>query len=292
VSHSFVSFESPFSGRIFNLLKAQDSLLFVLGVEIAQTASVRRWQEPWIATLFSRRKEMSMLHTKMTLLLGVGVLALLPAAKASEWNQRTVFTFSGPVEIPGQVLPAGTYVFKLADSPSNRHIVQVFNKEENHVFGTFLAIPDYRLHPSDQTIVKFAERPAGSPEAIKGWFYPGRNYGHEFVYPKSEAVVLAQTNHTPVPFMPSELTQTTTLPDIALDAPEIVAMEAAPLKAERPTGEEAELSDVFVVSELIAPVELPEVLPSTATSMPVVGLIGLMSLGIAVVLRASASKAK
>jgi hypothetical protein len=235
---------------------------------------------------------MSIFHTKMMLLVGVGVLALLPTAKASEWNQKTVFTFSGPVEIPGQILPAGTYVFKLADSHSNRHIVQVFNKDENHVFGTFLAIPDYRLHPSDKTIIKFAERPTGSPEAIKGWFYPGRNYGHEFVYPKSEAVVLAQANHTPVPFMPTELTQTTTMPDIALDAPEIVAMDAAPLKAERPTGEEVELSEVFVVSELNAPAELPEVLPSTATSMPVIGLIGLMSLVVAVALRANAAKAK
>jgi hypothetical protein len=235
---------------------------------------------------------MSMFNTKMMLLVGVGVLALLPGARASEWNQKTVFTFSGPVEIPGQILPAGTYVFKLADSQSNRHIVQVFNKDENHVFGTFLAIPDYHLHPSDKTIIKFAERPAGSPEAIKGWFYPGRNYGHEFVYPKSEAVVLAQANHTPVPFMPTELAASTMEPDTDLDGPEVAALDMAPLKAEGPTGEEVELADVFVISELKAPAELPAALPSTATSMPLVGLIGLLSLGVAVALHAAAAKAK
>src|SRR5271154_275632 len=101
---------------------------------------------------------MSKLQTKMMLLVGLGVLALSPGARADEWNQKTVFTFSGPVEIPGQILPAGTYVFKLANSQSNRHIVQVFNKSENHIFGTFLAIPDYRLRPSDKPIIKFEER--------------------------------------------------------------------------------------------------------------------------------------
>jgi hypothetical protein len=235
---------------------------------------------------------MSMFKTKMMLLVGLGVLALTPGAKASEWNQKTVFTFSGPVEIPGQVLPAGTYVFKLADSQSNRHIVQVFNKEENHVFGTFLAIPDYHMRPSDKTIVKFAERPAGSPEAIKAWFYPGRNYGHEFVYPKAEALVLAKTNHTPVPAMPTELAPSTTNPLATIEGPEVLAMEAAPLKAEEPTGEEVELEDAFVVSELNAPAQLPETLPSTATPMPLIGIIGLLSLGTAVTLRLVAAKAK
>src|SRR5579864_3801663 len=99
---------------------------------------------------------------------------------ASEMNQKTVFTFSNPVEMPGTVLPAGTYVFKLMDSPSDRHIVQVFNKDESQIFGTFLAIPDYRLKPSSDTALSFEERAAGAPEAIKEWFYPGRNYGHEF----------------------------------------------------------------------------------------------------------------
>src|SRR5580692_2363451 len=99
------------------------------------------------------------------LLLGMAALAVLPGAKADEWNQKTVFTFSGAVEIPGQVLPAGTYVFKLHNSPSNRHIVQVFNQEENHVFGTFLAIPDYRLNPASEPIIHFHEREAGAPQA-------------------------------------------------------------------------------------------------------------------------------
>ena len=63
--------------------------------------------------------------------LSLVALAFLPSAKADEWNKKTVVTFNEPVEVPGvgaQILPAGTYVFKLLDSPSDRHIVQIFNQ--------------------------------------------------------------------------------------------------------------------------------------------------------------------
>src|SRR5580704_12465665 len=92
-------------------------------------------------------------------LLSVTILAsTLQVARADEWDQRTVFTFNVPVEIPGQVILPGTYVFKLADSSSDRNIVQVFNKDESHLIGTFLAIPDYRLKPADKPIITFEER--------------------------------------------------------------------------------------------------------------------------------------
>ena len=236
---------------------------------------------------------LSKLKILVTLVVGLGALSLLHTAKADEWNQKTVFTFSGPVEIPGQILPAGTYVFKLANSQANRHIVQVFNEAEDHVLGTFLAIPDYHLRPSSQPIIKFIERTSGSPDAIKAWFYPGRHYGHEFVYPKTEAIALAIANNTPVPAMPAELTLDTTKRDVAMDAPEILALNAAPLKAEKPTGEEVELSEVFVTAEPPTPVsELPETLPATATSMPLVVLIGLASFGTAFSLRLVAARTK
>jgi hypothetical protein len=238
---------------------------------------------------------MNMIVAKVMLLAGIGVMVFSPGAKASEWNQKTVITFSSPVEILGQILPAGTYVFKLADSPVNRHIVQVFNKDENHVFGTFLAIPDYHLRPAEQTIVKFHERAAGSPQAIKAWFYPGRNYGHEFVYPNPEALALARANDTPVPLMPAELTADTSNTSATLDGPEVKALEAAPLKAEKPNGEEAEVADVFAVSDTHASTphaELPENLPATGSVLPLIGLIGLLSLGGAASLRFAATKSK
>ena len=117
-----------------------------------------------------------------------------PSARADDWNRKTVITFSGPVEIPGVhlagwgVLPAGTYVFKILDSQSDRHIVQIFSQDELTVYATILAIPNYRLKATDKTVITFRERPAGQPEALRAWFYPGRNWGEEFVYPKAKAI--------------------------------------------------------------------------------------------------------
>jgi len=205
----------------------------------------------------------------------VGLLgSMLPQAKADEWDQTTIFTFSGPVEIPGQVLSAGTYVFKLADSQSDRNIVQVFNKDQNHLYGTFLTIPDYRLKPAGKPIITFDERPTGSPEAVRAWFYPGENYGHEFVYPKAKAVQLAKANNTPVPSMPNELADQTTKPATTMQEPHVVELKQAPLKAQQPTEEEVEIAEVFVAQ--LEP--LPESLPTTASSLPLIGLLGVLSL--------------
>src|SRR5580693_10695648 len=166
----------------------------------------------------------------------LGVLfGMVVRANADTWDQKTIFTFSGPVEIPGQVLDAGTYVFKLADSGSDRNIVQVFNKNENSLYGTFLTVPDYRLKPAGKTIITFDERPSGSPEAVKAWFYPGENFGHDFVYPKPKAVALAKANNAPVPSMPAELAPNTTMPAETVQAPHVVAMKTTPLKAQQPT---------------------------------------------------------
>src|SRR5450432_1565784 len=130
---------------------------------------------------------MNKTRTILILLVGLAFVSVMaPRATADESDQRTIFTFSGPVEIPGQVLQAGTYVFKLADSQSDRDIVQVLSKDEKHVYGTFLAIPDHRLRPAGKAIITFDESAGGSPEAVKAWFYPGDNYGDQFVYPKTK----------------------------------------------------------------------------------------------------------
>jgi len=201
-------------------------------------------------------------------------------------GSETVFTFNGPVEIPGQVLQPGTYVFKVMDSQSDRNIVQVFNKSENHLFGTFLTIPDYRLKAKGKTVITFEERAAGAPEAVKAWFYPGDNYGHEFVYPKVKALELAKANNQPVASMPTELAPSTTMPATTMQEPHVIAMKQAPLKAQQPTEEEVEVSEAFLIS---AP-ELPPRLPKTASSLPLVALIGLLALGSGLVLRYAAAR--
>jgi hypothetical protein len=166
-------------------------------------------------------------------LMCAGSLAvILPRAKADAWNQKTIFTFSGPVQIPGQDLPAGTYVFKLVDtSGADRDIVEVLNRKETHVYGTFITIPDYHLKPSGKTILSFDERPAGTPEAVRAWFYPGDNFGHEFVYPRARARELARVNHLAVASMP--------------DGSDVAAMKHVTLKAQKPTGEEVDIQQEF-----------------------------------------------
>ena len=107
---------------------------------------------------------------------------LAPGARADEWNKKTIVTFSDSVEIPGQILPAGTYVFKLADSTANRHIVQIWNADEDQVLATILTIPSYRSETPDESIFDLEERPSDSPMALKVWYFPGNSTGEEFVY--------------------------------------------------------------------------------------------------------------
>src|SRR5216683_5505844 len=139
-------------------------------------------------------------------LCGAAALTMLlaPGARADEWNKKTILTFSGPVQIPGATLPAGSYVFKLADIPSNRHVVQVFDKDEKKIYTTMLAIPNERPEPTDKPVILFAERAAGSPQAVKVWFYPGDRVGNEFVYPKSQAMRIAKETHQRVLAMNDE----------------------------------------------------------------------------------------
>ena len=224
----------------------------------------------------------------MIFCLSLMALAFLPSVKADDWNRKTVMTFSGPVEVPGvgaQTLPAGTYVFKIVGTQGDRHIVQVSNEAEDHVYTTILAIPNYRMKPTDKTVMTFGERAAGQPEAIRAWFYPGRQWGEEFVYPKFRAIELAKAINQPVLFTPIDLAT----------AP-VEALKTAPVVAVEPSGEEVEVAKVVELPPEVAAAKPAEVatvasLPQTASPLPLVGLIGLLSLGAGVTLRAFSKRA-
>ena len=114
-----------------------------------------------------------------TLLFGA---ILAPSARADQWDKKTIVTFSDAVEVPGQVLPAGTYIFRLADSPTDRHIVQIWNADETQILATTITIPNTRFETPDKSIFEFEERAGDSPMALKVWFYPGDSAGQEFIY--------------------------------------------------------------------------------------------------------------
>jgi hypothetical protein len=193
-------------------------------------------------------------------------LAFSAKVQADNYDKKTTFTFSAPFEVPGvdaQVLPAGTYVFKLLDSMSDRNIVQIFNEAGTHIYTTILAIPNYRLKATDKTVLTFGERGAGSPEAIKAWFYPGETWGQEFVYPKKRALELAKIVNEPVLAAPVETYTVSTLKTVRVEAV-------------KPTGEEVPVTEVV---QLPPPTTVvAQTLPRTASSLPLFGLIGLLSL--------------
>lgn len=218
-------------------------------------------------------------------LLAAGAACFAPAARADQWDKLTVMTFNEPVEIPGKVLPAGTYVFKLADSESDRNIVQIFTEDQQHLLATILAVPAYRPEPADKTLVTFEERPSGTPEAVHKWFYPGENYGVEFVYKKAEQQYAAKAEPPvtapaaePAPVQPVAATQpepvTPSLPPIIAEE-ELIFADATPVLLDN-TGD----SDRDAT---------PETLPQTAGNFALIPLLGgvLLSGGFTAIRRAA-----
>jgi hypothetical protein len=129
-------------------------------------------------------------------LAAVIVMACATSVAANQWNDKTVLKFSDPVMIPGATLQPGTYVFKLMDSTSSRHVVQVTTEDGSKVMALTQAVPIKRTETKGDVVVKFNPTDVGSPPAMKGWFYPGSLYGHEFVYPEEQAKEIAQRTKT------------------------------------------------------------------------------------------------
>lgn len=174
-------------------------------------------------------------------------IAFAPQARADAWNQLTKVTFSEPVEIPGQVLPAGTYWFRLLDPESGRNVVQISNQAQDKVYATILAVPDYRMKPTGKTVVTFEERAKNSPEAVKAWFYPGDNFGQEFVYPKTRAAQLAKRTNQPVLSMPDNLEANTKSGSHTSNDASMTALKQAPVKAQQPSGQESEIETIIII---------------------------------------------
>jgi hypothetical protein len=209
--------------------------------------------------------------------------AVLPNARADEWNKKTVVTFSQAVEVPGRVLPAGTYMFRLLDSPSDRHIVQIFNADGSQIIATILAINNYRLEPTGETVMKFSERPGDSPEALRAWFYPGDNFGQEFVYPKVRAIQLAVATKVIVPAV-----EVDTLDDNTLKTVPIVGITPEKQEVDLNTAVQTTplaVTEPIPASAAVTPVAETEQLPTTGSSVPLIALFGGLALSIALGLK-------
>jgi hypothetical protein len=246
----------------------------------------------------------------------LGAMTFAPNAMADQWNKRTIITVGEPIQVPGKVLQPGKYVMKLMDSPSNRHIVQIFNEDESQLQTTVLAIPNYRLQPTGKTEFQWWETPAGQPRAMRAWFYPGDNFGQEFAYPKSEAVTIAAATNQNVPTTyaqnESELAtarvgtidragtemdldretysrenDANANAQIAQTTPQATPQQD--MAAERQT-QRTEIAQNTAPMDNEVETTRARTLPRTASAMPLFGVAGFLALGAGMALRALSSR--
>jgi LPXTG-motif cell wall-anchored protein len=220
---------------------------------------------------------------------------------AQTLDKRTLFTFSGPVSMPGVTLPAGKYLFRLANPDTGRSVVQVLNADGTTPYGMFFAMRAERFEPASTPEVRFMETAAGMPAAIKTWWYPGERSGYEFVYPKEQARRLAQGATQPVlttqtQTTTTEQTNTADLTRISSAGQEANVSADATANASTPGGTsqqgEVAASGISIANATIpARIEASPVastaqpaqsarvsLPQTASMMPIVPVVGCLAL--------------
>jgi hypothetical protein len=203
-------------------------------------------------------------------------------AFADEWDQKTWITTDQPIEVPGRVLPAGKYTFKLMDSLSDRHIVQILNSDESKVYNTILAIPDQRTYPTDSPQITFYEKPERGVSAVQSWFFAGERAGVEFVYPRQQAEKLTELAGKTVPaeetavVIPDALAPPAQIAEV--QTPETaapVARTAAPPQVQQP--ETAKTPEAPEAPAAEPTVQSATTLPKTASPDGLFLLIGLVS---------------
>ena len=215
--------------------------------------------------------------------LGLMTAAIQPAI-ADEWNKETRISINVPLEIPGKVLTPGTYVFKLLDSPSSRDVVEIYSEDANGnqtLVTTTFVVPAYRLDAPDKPVINLEEGHAGTPEAIRTWFYPGDNSGWEFVYPKSERLAANQTSpapaaapvEAPLPPAPEEAVAPEPALEVVVEETEILTAQNEPPAPSADTPQEPAPS---------ADRELPETAGHSVSQL--LAAIGILGLGLTAVL--------
>jgi hypothetical protein len=242
-------------------------------------------------------------HLYSVPLAAAALAASLSMVHADTWDKKTIVSFSQPVEVPGAILQPGKYVMKLVDSQSDRHVVQFTNERQNHVYATTIAIPAYRTQVTGRTVITFYEAAAGQAEPIRNWYYPGDNFGQEFVYPKEHLRYIAfvrpaaagsdaQRRAEPTPVAAAEpvpegesapvaapletQAQANSLTNDEANAPVEIA-QATPPKSEEP---------VAAPSSVPAqPAPEPTELPHTGGNIAGIAMMGLVSIGSAITAR-------
>lgn len=234
---------------------------------------------------------------------------MVTSGAAQTFDKRTLFTFSGPVAMPGVTLPAGQYLFRLADPNTSGKVVQVLSADGTKPYGTFFSYPAERFDASDKPEVRFMETAKDMPAAIKTWWYPGERTGFEFIYPKDQARKLAQGASGPVlttqaQTTTTEQTNTSDLARVSSSEPDTNVIADTKPTAATPTGTTQEgtvaSGSLSIPNATVSPVasvsnsrpstkaiattgngavkSVRARLPKTASPIPVVALGGLLAL--------------
>jgi hypothetical protein len=209
---------------------------------------------------------------------GIGVFR----AQADQWDKKTILTVEQPIQVTETLLEPGQYVLKLANSDSDRHIVQIFNSDQTRIIDTVLAIPNYRLQPTGHSRFAFWETPPGNAKALRAWFYPGDNFGQEFRYPKHLAMLVTAAPALPAPEPPAVAAPQAEPP--APPQPEPQSMLEEPHQETQPI-ETAQNTPPPAPAPSPTEEQAPEKLPATASLYPLVGSFGLLSFGVYGLLR-------
>jgi LPXTG-motif cell wall-anchored protein len=197
-------------------------------------------------------------------------------AAATPLDKRTTFTFSAPFTVPGVTLPAGTYVFRLADDLRGRDIVQVLGAENGTAYAMFHTLRTPRGTPVDKPELRFMETASDMPVAIKSWWYPAETQGYEFLYPRRQAELLAKGTGTPV------------VTEAPVEDEEYVRIIPAEPATPEAFEEPAVIGEVAEIAEEAAPVTQaaePAALPKTGSPTATLLLLGALALLAAVGLR-------
>jgi hypothetical protein len=136
-------------------------------------------------------KKAAVARNFVTVLSLFAFLIVLTNVRADEWNQATLFTFNQPVQIPGQVLPAGTYLFEIVNN-FNHEIVRISNADRTNVIAFIQARPATQKSFNGKSAIVLAGRGSSQPPAVIAWSYAGRLEGHQLLYPKQMQTEVAK----------------------------------------------------------------------------------------------------
>ena len=218
---------------------------------------------------------------------GLGIAMFASAAQAQTEDKKTYFTFSGPVAVPGATLPAGKYLFRIADSTTTRRVIQVMSSDQKKSYALLNTIPDTRREPAKDATVSFYETPKGTAAAVKSWWYPGESTGYQFIFPRRQAIQIAKDTGKPVLTTKTEAATSpvTHIDANGNDADAVASDDSTSTVFNRNTGSIASTEGVDRTPPQAAePQPVPTTstvarneLPRTASNLPLVGLIGMIA---------------